>query len=125
MEHRAGAARAHDREVQARLRRGPAASTDGPALAVDFQDLRRPQPPLVRPAGRDRQPERLPAHHHAEVPARAEDPAAVMGLPPELGDAPGQILERPGSHPAIVGGRGEKSSGAMPPYYRPPAVLPA
>src|SRR6266511_3441449 len=99
MQHRAGAARAHDRQVQARLRRRLARSGDGGAALVDFDDLVLRHQSLIDAADGYREPQGIVAHDGAEVAAGAQSPAAGVELVPDLGE---RLDELAGHTPRIT-----------------------
>src|SRR5579871_496660 len=93
MQDRACAAAAYDGQVQSRLGGRPPGSTDHPRLFVDFQELLRRERALVQPGRRDRQAQRLPAYHGAEIPAGSEEPSTLIEAASDLGKCGGQILK--------------------------------
>ncbi len=79
VQHRAGAARANDLDVQERFgRRARRPGADRRAALVHLEDLVRRELALERRARRDRQPQRVPIDDDAEVAARAQHPAPLV-----------------------------------------------
>jgi hypothetical protein len=98
VQNRAGAAKPRDRQVQARFRRGRAASpSDDRTLQVDRHDIRGTQGAFVATAGGNGEAERPPRDYGAEVAAGAERPSAGIKALARLGECPGE-LERTAVH---------------------------
>src|SRR5579859_1656603 len=93
MQHRACAARAHDRQVQRRLRRRLARAAGDAARPVDFDDIPRFEKPFVYAASRDGEPERIAADDGAEIAARAEHPAPHVEVASDVSKLPCQSFE--------------------------------
>ena len=94
----ARAPRAHDGEMDARLRGRLARAVRGQALGVDRDHLVAGHRALVRAAGGDDEPQRLRLHDRAEVAARSQRPAALVGAPHDAGQAVGKVARRRFGH---------------------------
>src|SRR5579864_5405007 len=93
VQYRAGPARAHDRKVEARLRRRQPISTDHARCFVNFQKLGRVERAFIQPRGRDRQAQWPLADDRAEISTRSEHPSAVIETPSNLRKGSRQILK--------------------------------
>ncbi len=102
-------ARADDGQVQARLRGGTAGPAGGAPLVIDGDHLRALDRALVRPAGSDDQAQGVGADHGAEVPARPEGPAALVGAAHDAGQALRGVARR-----LLEGGHGVSHSRKRP-----------
>jgi hypothetical protein len=85
MQHRTGAAQPGDRQVEARLRGGPARSCYDRAVLVDLHDLTGRERAFVHAAAGDGEAQGILVHYGAEVPAGAEGPPPSVELAPDLG----------------------------------------
>ena len=84
--------RAHDGQVEARLRGGPARPAHARARRRRSPgSARRSSRPLSAPLRRDGQAQRLAADHGAEVAAGAQGPAAGVRAPAQVGDRLGRL----------------------------------
>src|SRR5206468_11665620 len=94
MQHRTRSEHANHGQVELSLVGWLAVTANRATKGINPHNLLSFEQTFIRSAGRDGQPERIPADEHAEIPARSQQPASPGKVSAELGEKRDKIRKR-------------------------------